>query len=119
MAPLDLVGGAARPAHEYDPTASGQAHERGIQRARANLRALEVAEDRHRPAYRLGGGAHVLSGLPVRGMVAVREVEAGPVHAPPHHRPPDRGRCAPGPHGPPESAERNPTPLPWPISSRP
>src|SRR6266849_1886355 len=99
MADLDLVSGAAQSAYQLHPAPAGQAHEGCIERARPDLRTLEVAQERDRPAHRFRRGAHVLRRLAVRRMVAVREIETRDVHARLHHRPQDGGRRARGPDG--------------------
>ena len=94
MAHLDLVGGGARSADQDDGPPARQPHEGGIKRAGADLRALEVAEQRDRTPDRLRRGAHILGGLPMRGVVAVRKVQAGDIHARLDHRAQDRRRGA-------------------------
>ncbi len=52
--------------------------------AGADLGALQVDEDADGAAGGVAGGPHVLADLLVHGVVAVREVEAGDVHAGEH-----------------------------------
>ncbi len=94
-----LAAGLARVAGQDHRATAHESLERGFKWTRANLRALQVAQQCDRPVRCLGRFAHVGGDLTVRCVVAVREVQAGHVHAGMDHRAQHRGRRARRPDG--------------------
>src|ERR1700675_2221065 len=81
MADLDLVLSLSLPTSQEDAPATHQALKGALQRAGPDLRTLQVTEKGNWAVGVLGGGPHVDRRLAVGRLVAMREVQAGDIHA--------------------------------------
>ena len=99
MTDLDLIGCLSRGSNQLHGPAADQLLKRALDRPRADLRSLQVAQQSDGPAHRVRRLPHVLGGLAMRVGVAVREVEPRHVHARLHHRAQDLRRRARRPDG--------------------